>query len=49
MMLTNDQYEGLSKLEKWYHKYSHQFIEISGVIGTAIAAGVFIATYGGLR
>ena len=34
MMLTNDQYEGLSKLEKWYHKYSHQFIEISGVIGT---------------
>lgn len=32
--LTNDQYHGLSKLEKWYRKYQHQFIEISGVIGT---------------
>lgn len=32
--LTNDQYHGLSKLEKWYRKYQHQLIEISGVIGT---------------
>jgi hypothetical protein len=32
--LTNDQYFGLSKLDKWYRKYQHQFIEISGVIGT---------------
>lgn len=32
--LTNDQYYGLSRLEKWYRKYQHQFIEISGVIGT---------------
>lgn len=31
---TNDQYHALSKLEKWYRKYQHQFIEISGVIGT---------------
>lgn len=34
MILTNDQYYGLAKLEKWYNKYQHQFIEISGVIGT---------------
>lgn len=34
MVLTNDQYHGLSKLEKWYRKYQHQFIEISGVVGT---------------
>lgn len=34
MNLTSDQYVGLSKLEKWYRKYTHQFIEISGVIGT---------------
>lgn len=34
MMLTNDQYEGLAKLEKWYQKYQHQFIDVSGVIGT---------------
>ena len=34
MTQTNDQYYGLSKLEKWYRKYQHQFIEISGVIGT---------------
>lgn len=32
--MTNDQYEGLSQLLKWYRKYQHQFIEISGVIGT---------------
>ncbi len=34
MNLTSDQYVGLSKLEKWYRKYTHQFIEISGAIGT---------------
>ena len=34
MELTNDQYFGLSRLEKWYRKYNHQFIEISGVVGT---------------
>ena len=34
MDLTNDMYEGLSKLEKWYRKRNHQFIDISGVIGT---------------
>ena len=34
MNMTNDQYSGLSKLEKWYRKYTHQIIEISGVIGT---------------
>lgn len=34
MQLTNDQYQGLSKLERWYQKYDHQFIEISGVVGT---------------
>lgn len=34
MSLTNDQYYALSKLDKWYRKYQHQFIEISGVIGT---------------
>lgn len=34
MFLTNDQYYGLSKLTKWYRKYTHQFFEISGVIGT---------------
>lgn len=34
MGLTNDQYFGLSKLTKWYSKYQHQFIDISGVIGT---------------
>lgn len=32
--LTNDQYVGLDKLLKWYNSYTHQFIEISGVIGT---------------
>jgi hypothetical protein len=32
--LTNDQYYGLSRLDKWYRKYQHQFIEISGVVGT---------------
>jgi hypothetical protein len=27
-------YVGLSILEKWYRKYQHQYIEISGVVGT---------------
>ena len=34
MIITNDQYRGIAQLEKWYHKYQHQFIEVSGVIGT---------------
>lgn len=34
MNLTDDQYEGLYDLEKWYWKHKHQIIEISGVIGT---------------
>ena len=34
MDMTNDQYKGLAKLEKWYRKYNHQFIDISGTIGT---------------
>lgn len=34
MDLTNDMYEGLSKLERWYRKRNHQFIDISGVVGT---------------
>lgn len=34
--ITNDQYHGLSKLEKWYRKYSHQIIDISGIVGTGI-------------
>ena len=33
---TNDQYAAVVLLEKWYRKYSHQFIEISGVVGTGI-------------
>lgn len=32
--LTNDQYLALAQLEKWYRKYQHQFIEISGIVGT---------------
>lgn len=32
--LTNDQYYGLSRLEKWYRKYQHQIIDIAGIIGT---------------
>lgn len=34
--LTNDQYLGSSKLEKWYRKYNHQIIEISAVVGTGV-------------
>ena len=34
MILTNDMYEGLSTLERWYHKLKHQIIDIAGVIGT---------------
>lgn len=34
MTLTNDMYNAQSKLNRWYKKYSHQIIEISGVIGT---------------
>lgn len=36
MILTNDQYLALSKLSKWYRKYQHQFIEISGPVGTGV-------------
>lgn len=36
MVLTNDQYYGLAKLERWYQKYNHQIIEISGVVGTGV-------------
>lgn len=36
MTLTNDQYIGVAQLEKWYRKYQHQIIEISGVIGTGV-------------
>jgi hypothetical protein len=36
MMLTNDQYVALSKLNSWYNKYQHQLIEISGVVGTGV-------------
>lgn len=32
--LTNDQYQGLNILEKWYRKYQHQIIEVSGIVGT---------------
>lgn len=34
MILTNDMYEGLSTLERWYRKQKHQIIDIAGVIGT---------------
>lgn len=34
--LTNDQYIGISKLEKWYRKYKHQVIEVSAVVGTGV-------------
>lgn len=32
--LTTDQYQALFQLEHWYKKYSHQIIEISGIVGT---------------
>lgn len=34
MDYTNDMYTGITKLAKWYRKGNHQFIEISGVMGT---------------
>lgn len=34
MVFTNDQYEGLSKLNKWYDKYNHQCIKLCNFIGT---------------
>lgn len=34
MNLTNDMYEGLSRLERWYRKRNHQIIDIAGVVGT---------------
>ena len=36
MQFTDDQYYALSKLEKWYRKYTHQIIEISGIVGTGV-------------
>lgn len=36
MLLTNDQYYALAKLDRWYNKYNHQVIEISGLIGTGV-------------
>ena len=34
MMLTDSQYLGLAKLEKWWRKFNTQFIEIEGAIGS---------------
>lgn len=36
MMLTGEQYNAVSILQKWYNKYSKQIIEISGIAGTGI-------------
>ena len=36
MQLTEEGYFALAKLEKWYRKYNHQIIDISGVIGTGV-------------
>ena len=36
MLFTNDQYVGLAKLQKWWRKYTHQIIEVSGTIGTGV-------------
>lgn len=48
MTITNDQYFALSKLEKWYRKFSHQVIEISGILGTGVFETVqkFISNIG---
>jgi len=35
-MITNDQYIAFNKLTKWYEKYNHQVIELSGTIDTGI-------------
>lgn len=34
--ITTDQYHALAKLKRWYNKYTHQIIEISGVAGTGV-------------
>lgn len=34
MALTTDQYYGLYELIRWYNKARHQFIEVSGIVGT---------------
>lgn len=36
MTLTDDQYQGLYQLRRWYSKYQHQVIDISGTIGTGV-------------
>lgn len=36
MILTNDQYYALGKLERWYRKNNHQVIDISGIVGTGV-------------
>lgn len=33
---TEDQYYAAAKLEKWYNKFKHQVIEISGIEGTGV-------------
>ena len=48
MNITTDQYIALSKLVRWYNNFSHQVIEISGVIGTGVMEVIksFISTIG---
>ena len=36
MMLTDDQYQGLYQLRRWYSKYKHQIIDVSGTAGTGV-------------
>lgn len=36
MTLTEEGYFALAKLDKWYNKYNHQIIDISGTIGTGV-------------
>ena len=36
MTLTDDQYQGLYQLRRWYSKYKHQIIDVSGTAGTGV-------------
>jgi hypothetical protein len=36
MILTDDQYQGLYQLRRWYSKYQHQIIDVSGTAGTGV-------------
>ena len=36
MKYTEDQYFAAAKLERWYNKFKHQVIEISGIEGTGV-------------